>query len=153
MKKYILLICVLIITACGDDSDPYNGSGTPPTESVKRIGGFTALNGHSVSGQLEIVNILSNNTNVFRTRPDFSITTTLNKVSFYLTDSIGTINLQASSQKTKIGDLFGNFSGTHEFSIGSSYTNYSYAVVRNDSINENMGQAKLVLPQIPDLSK
>jgi hypothetical protein len=153
MKNVLLLILIMLAAACEDGGDPYIGSGTPPTESVKRIGGFTALNGHSVSGQLEIVNILSDNTNVFRTRPDFSITTTLNKVSFYLTDSIGTIDLQASSQKTKIGDLFGNFPGTHEFSIGSSYTNYNYAVVRNDSINENMAQAKLVLPQIPDLSK
>lgn len=143
----------IIVVDCEDGGGPDIGPGTPPTESVKRIGGFTALNGHSVSGQLEIVNVLSNNTNIFRTRPDFSITTTLNKVSFYLTDSIGTINFQASSQKTKVGDLFGNFPGTHEFSIGSSYTNYSYAVVRNDSINENMAQAKLVLPQIPDLSK
>lgn len=154
LRFAFLTALAFIAIACGDDSDPFIGSGTPPTESVKRIGGFTALNGYTVAGQVEIVNVLSTNANLFRTQPDFRVTSTLKKVSFYLTDSTGTVNFQASFKKTKFGDLVDNLSGTHEFALGSiAYASFGYVVVRNDSINQNMAQAKLVLPQIPDLSK
>jgi len=153
MKRFWLMGLCLAISSCEENggSGTAGGGGTVSQSTVLRIGLFSAQNGASVSGQIEILRDNSTMLESMETKNDFVLSGLTGSVQFWLTDNAGSVNIKNSSKKAFLDSLASNYSGAHTFPIPAGYKSgdYTYVVVFGSAANMNLGNAKLVLPILP----
>jgi len=125
-------------------SSSISASDSPP--EVIRTGAFNGQNGYVTAGSLQILRDASG-TETFRTGGDFRVSSGGGSISIWLTDATGASNLNASSQKTRLGGIIAGFSGEYSFQIpATGSSSYTHAVAYCDGARVNFGNAALMTP-------
>ena len=151
MRPLIIFIIMAVFISCKDDAGIGGSPYTPPAETLLRVAVFSAQNGSTISGQIEVWKENANGTETLELLNDFKVSGISGTIQFWLTDNTGSNNLVASTKKTIVDSLTTNYSGEHIFNIPAGITaaDYTYVVAFHRNSMSHIGKAQLLLPQPP----
>lgn len=151
MRNLFLLIILFSLISC-DEKNGTNGSTNPlPASTLLWVAAFTAQNGSTISGQVEIWKNDSTGNERIVILNNFFVSGITGTIQFWLTDNTGADNLLISTKKMIVDSLISDYSGGHIFNIpsGAHSSNYSYIVAYHRQSASHIGKAHLLLPEPP----
>lgn len=154
MRPLIIFFIMTAVISCTDDAGTGGSPYTPPAETLLRVAVFSAQNGSTISGQIEIWKENTNGAETLELLNDFNVSGVSGTIQFWLTDNTGANNLNASTKKQIVDSLTSNYSGKHIFNIPAGVTaaNYAYVVAYSRNSASHIGKAQLLLPLPPGKS-